>query len=459
MFEQFFTKIQLSFCAILNPIWNCTKKIDKRNRDKLLRISLMLISLFAYSYSIFLSVHLLIKCIIGTICMLGILIFSIDRELKPVQWNKTIAGLWLGIGLLQIVTGLCISKEYLPLAFIWTIGFTMIFFVWNNRKDYDFLIENIYCGFLYPACLFFVLSILFSPIKGGYGAITGNANSVGQHVAAIFPLAIGFFLTKNNKKRSEKIMNYFLIACCLMFSFFSSGRTITVTILAILFACVIYILIFKKGNRWKIAKRSIVLVLGTVLITAFVFPFNKIATSVLPNYEYNVIEKSENKTGNMENVLDKYVDRMQGNDKAVDDLQNYSSGRIGIWEETIRKTNLFGHPSRDHIVTERNGDVGNNVHNVFLQFGYDYGVITGVLYSLMVIIAGITTIKRVFKQKSQRRIYFMILLIQVSFVCVAMFASISLPFLYEVTFVYYLVYTILFEKVGGDREKCYVGGK
>ena len=30
MFEQFFTKIQLLFCAILNPIWNCTKKIDKK---------------------------------------------------------------------------------------------------------------------------------------------------------------------------------------------------------------------------------------------------------------------------------------------------------------------------------------------------------------------------------------------------------------------------------------------
>ena len=93
--------------------------------------------------------------------------------------------------------------------------------------------------------------------------------------------------------------------------------------------------------------------------------------------------------------------------------------------------------------------MGNNVHNVFLQFGYDYGGITGVLYSLMVIIAGIITIKRGFKQKSQRRIYFMILLIQVSFSCVAMFASINLPFLYEVTFVYYLIYGVLF-----DNSSC-----
>ena len=162
MFEQFFTKIQLLFCAILNPIWNCTKKIDKRNRDKALCISLMLVSLFAYSYSIFLSVHLLIKCIIGTICMLGILIFSIDRELKPVQWNKTIAGLWVGIGLLQIVTGLSISKEYLPFAFIWTIGFTMIFFVWNNRKDYDFLIENIYVVFCILRVSFFWYQFSFA---------------------------------------------------------------------------------------------------------------------------------------------------------------------------------------------------------------------------------------------------------------------------------------------------------
>lgn len=450
MFEQFFTKIQLSFCAILNPIWNCTKKIDKRNRDKVLRISLMLISLFAYSYSIFLSVHLLIKCIIGTICMLGILIFSIDRELKPVQWNKTIAGLWLGIGLLQIVTGLCISKEYLPLAFIWTIGFTMIFFVWNNRKDYDFLIENIYCGFLYPACLFFVLSILFSPIKGGYGAITGNANSVGQHVAAIFPLAIGFFLVRNTMKKSGKILNYFLIAFCFMFSFFSSGRTITVTILAILVVCAIYVLIFEKGKRWKIAKRSIALVIGTVLITAFAFPLNKATTSVLSNYEYNIVEKNENKTGNMENVLDKYVDRMQGKDKKKDDILNYSSGRTGIWKETVKKLNLFGHSSREHIVTKRNGDMGNNVHNMFLQVSYDYGIINGIFFIILVIVAGIRTLNGLLKYRSKRELYLILLLVQISFGCVAMLASINLPFLYEITFIYYLIFTVLFEKV--DEE-------
>ena len=453
MFEQFFTKIQLLFCAILNPIWKRTKKIDKRNRDKALCISLMLVSLFAYSYSIFLSVHLLIKCIIGTICMLGILIFSIDRELKPVQWNKTIAGLWFGIGLLQIVTGVCISKEYLPFAFIWTIGFTMIFFVWNNRKEYDFLLENIYRGFLYPACLFFVLSILVSPIKGGYGGVTGNANSIGQHVAAIFPLAVGFFLIKNNMKRSEKILNYLLIAFCFMFSFFSSGRTITLTILAILVVCAIYVLIFEKGKRWKIAKRSIALVIGTVLITAFAFPLNKAATSVLPNYEYNIAEKNENKTGNMENVLDKYVDRMQGKDKKKDDILNYSSGRTGIWKETVKKLNLFGHPSREHIVTKRNGDVGNNVHNTFLQFVYDYGIVTGVLYGLMVIALGIITLRRLFIQKLQRRMYFMVLLIQVSFVGIGMFASINLPFMYEIAFVYYLIYAVLFEELSANKKK------
>ena len=42
--------------------------------------------------------------------------------------------------------------------------------------------------------------------------------------------------------------------------------------------------------------------------------------------------------------------------------------------------NVFGHPSREHIVTDRNGDVGANAHNNFLQFTYDQGIFGGVLF-------------------------------------------------------------------------------
>lgn len=444
MLEVFFVKVQLLYCKVLNFIWKYTKKISEKNRERGLRTSFMAVCICAYLYSILpISVHLLIKCIIGTICMFGILVFSIDRELKPVQWNKILVVLWAGIGGLQLISGIMVSKEYFPFAFIWLIGYTMLFFVWNNRRDYHFLIKNIYYSFLFPASAFFLLSILFAPIQGGYCAITGNANSVGQHVAAIFPLAIGFFLFSENAKKTEKIINGIIIALSIGFVFFSSGRTATITILAILFVAILYILVYESGKRKCFATKFIFLLLGTVLIIGVIYPLNKVSTSVLPNYEYEMNVQQKNK--DLDNVLETYVDRMQGKDKAKSDIQNYSSGRIGIWEEAIKKTTLLGHPSADHIVTLRNGDVGNNAHNVFIQVSYDNGVFTGILYFLLVISGGILTIKRMIENKEQRKLYMMLFLIQISFVCVAMFASVNLPFLYEITFLYYCVYIVLFD--------------
>ena len=48
----------------------------------------------------------------------------------------------------------------------------------------------------------------------------------------------------------------------------------------------------------------------------------------------------------MESVVDGYVSRMEGKDKAGGGIDNYSSGRVGIWKEAISKFKVFGNPSR-----------------------------------------------------------------------------------------------------------------
>ena len=88
----------------------------------------------------------------------------------------------------------------------------------------------------------------------------------------------------------------------------------------------------------------------------------------------------------IDDVVEGYVERIEGKDKHAGGAENYSSGRIGIWKKVIESVNVFGHPSREHIVTDRNGDVGANAHNNFLQFTYDQGIFWRSFFSLVYVL-------------------------------------------------------------------------
>lgn len=437
-------KLQQVMCAVLNLIWKLTKSMDNQIRAKLLTGSFMMISICAYCYSIFpMHVHLLIKCLIGTFFMFGILVFSIDREMKQVKWNRIIVFLWFTFGTLRLISGFITSIEYLPLACIWLIGFPLIFFVWNNRKDYQTLFEHIYIGFLYPTFIFFIVSLLFAPIGTvGYTGVTSNANSVGQHIAAIFALIVVRFLFMDQKRIKDVIINTICLWLSVSFAFYSKGRTITVVILGVLLVGAFIGLITRKIG-WKILiKKMLVLIIGSLLTISIILPVNHKVTRILPNYSF---EENEENSVKLDSALNGYIERLEGKDKAASGIENYSSGRTGIWLEAISKFNLKGHPSRDHIVTMRNGDVGNNAHNVLIQFAYDNGVVAGLCFLLMALVAFYKTLMMCFYNKNLGFVGITILLIEISYWGISLFTSTNLPFLYEISFVYYFVYVVLFD--------------
>lgn len=437
--------IQGGMCAILNVFWRYTKNISPNLRRSFLTISFMMISICAYCYTIIpVSVHLLWKCIIGAFFMFWILIFSIDRELKPVKWNTGIVVLWIIFGLLRLVSGFTASIEFFPLACIWLVGFPLIFFVWNNRKDYFVLFDHIYTGFLYPTIIFFSLSLFFVPMgEDAYTGITGNPNSVGQHISAIFPLIFGRFLLGKNDSKKKKILNILCMFLSISFAFYSRGRTITLVIAGVcligFFACVLLL----KFRIQDILKKIAILIVGSVAVTVICIPLNGCITAVLPNY--SIEAGYEEETTQLGDVVSGYLNRVEGKDKAAPGINNYSSGRIGIWKEAISKLRLSGNPSRNHIVTDRNGDMGNNAHNVFIQFAYDNGIIAGVCFIILVLSSLITIVRGCFAGGKHKELYIIILLVSVSYLCEAIVTSVNLPFLYVVSFVYYFIYAVLFD--------------
>lgn len=155
--------------------------------------------------------------------------------------------------------------------------------------------------------------------------------------------------------------------------------------------------------------------------------------------------ESENMLYSCSKALERFFIRIVGKDKQTEKFEDYSSGRSGIWIEAIHRSNWLGHPSREHIITRRNGDVGNNTHNTVLQRIYDNGIISGILFLVMIIASFISFLSRSMSLKKTSVINRFCLIVHASFLTMSLVTSLTLPFIYLLEFLYYLTYAVLFD--------------
>lgn len=448
--------MQSFLCKQINKLYFCTMKYSSKKREKILFLSFFFIFLFGFYYSVIPSnVHLFYKCLWGSIFLFVSIIFSIDKPLQPKKLDNIWLFLIIFFGLSRIISSLLVSLEFLPLALIWCFEFIVFFYINAIQDNFSKIIYMIAKAFNVVLTLYFIISILF--IRFTYGQYTGimiNPNSVGQIVVIGFPLIL-LLLYKEEKKKKRKIY-YLNLILCLYFCYLSSSRTGIITFL--------FVILMKFGLDIVVRKRNVSIYFKnilTILIASFVLiicinPINNFTTQLVSKISNNFIQqevqentiiKSNKQDISKDNTL---TNRVLGKDKTGNSLEDYSSGRTGIWKEVLNSTNLFGHPSREHLITERNGDVGNNAHNTILQFVYDNGIFTGIIFLIMQLYAYFKLLN-MYWHTHDIKIYFAIL-IQTSFGVTSLLASLNLPFLYLITFVYYSTFILVMLKGNENYE-------
>ncbi len=407
--------------------------VSLKIKNNVLTVLFAMITICALFYSCApVSVHLLIKCIIGSIILVLIIFFSIDGQLKKPIWDKKIVGLWLVFGCIRLFSGLVTSIEYLPLACVWLILFSMLFVVWSSRGDYDTLLDSLYKGFTYPVMAFIIVSLITVPITSeAFGGLAGNANAVGQYICAVIPLILyKYHLESANKK--EKVILITFLAIIMSTVFYTRSRTTTLAVgmgILVWLFCKKYIFLAK----WKeIVKIILIISFLSCSLTYGILQINSV-----------IHTSQKQQEAKMDDVVGGYVERIEGKDKHAGGVENYSSGRTGIWKKVIESVNILGHPSREHIVTDRNGDVGANAHNNFLQFTYDQGIFGGLTFFTLCVVAFLKTIYGVYKK---RKYYDFVLYNSVVFLLMSLVTSLNLPFLYIISFSYYIGYALLFNQ-------------
>lgn len=462
---------------ILNCFSKITTRLSEKTRSKI-RTGLYFLLFFVallYAASVLDGVHLLIKCLIGVGLMGLIILFTIDGTIKKVKWNKPIVIVWFAIGFFQLISGIFVSLEYLPMTMIWIVAFPTLFLVWNNRKDYDVLFKEV--AIAGNICFVFmsILSITLYPMNAvRYGGFLNNPNGMGQWAIFAFPLIV-FLLCQEKTSRIKKWFYFAELALVALLCFASKGRTAMLAVGLMVFVFAAQQLVLRKDKLFFYLKQSWKFLLCAVLVWAMCLTVNLIPQAIEnARPETPIIDQTPGGTANPDDptigqnpddptnpgqtptppaaektgvgaMINNVVNRILGLDKAGTSLNDYSSGRIGIWIESLEVMNYLGHPSREHIVTDRNGDVGNNIHNTILQWCYNNGIIAGLLFAVMMILSLLSLLKRSFHKENRGGIIGHMLIIHVGFACTSLFTSLNLPFLYLIEFLYYLSYAVVFD--------------
>lgn len=383
--------LQNFYMTLLNLIFRITGKIDEKIRNRIVQFSLFFLSVDYFVWQSFSFFHIMIsqteKSIIGCGLLCFIIVMSIKEKLHKIKWNMFLWGIWSICSILIILSGFLhvVGDGVRPLGFIMLFGFPCLYFVWNNRRDYETFFNWVAKAFMITMVLYFVACIFVAPLEVTerfgfrYAATTHNPNRLGMLCAAAVSSCLYLYA---NPKRNSWI---YLFPCgiAVSFAFLSMSRA---SLLAIIVPVVLVAVFFIKNNDvFKMSRRGavlkmMILVLGMVICIPIVSTILTTGNSVVGSAsemiseKYVVFAQEENKSVAEDSYQEreKYLKDRLGT--AGKDLNSLSSGRIEVWTYYLKHLNWWGHSMKSPTV-EVGGVALYGAHNTPLDIGYRCGII------------------------------------------------------------------------------------
>ncbi len=99
-------------------------------------------------------------------------------------------------------------------------------------------------------------------------------------------------------------------------------------------------------------------------------------------------------------------------------LDVVSNGRITIFKSYIKELNLTGHETMGALLP--NGEIAVHAHNTYIQVAYDNGIITGVIFALVILSAIVAGLKLYFAKEEEEPLTLITFAITVGFTVAGM---------------------------------------
>lgn len=445
-------KIQSIYIFILKYTYKITGKIDQRIRNIVIWFaSFALIWLCIYNYAVWsrgADTTQFERDIIGCVLLAIIALFSVDRPLEKILWNRQIVFIWYVFALLLFISGCLHSVEnsYWLWSISMLIGFPGFYLIWQNRKDYETLFTIIASAMLVAIVIYFVICLgtISNEVNlyGRYWAFMRNPNHLGK-VAVSGMAAILYLFFKSRYGWLLGIPS----GICICLAVLSGSRAAMIIIVAQVVAFIIFNL--KTYLRTKQFRETILTVIFFVVISCAAYSMAE------RGLEYCQIHNSETVSENVDNTVEQSVAgaSIEENNKVLADRfhvegktpNQISSGRLDIWKYFLKKINLLGNDWEKYKAGTPEY-AHQWAHNDVIEISYRSGVFAGIFDVLFLMYLGIYILKTLFsKNIAENSLYFVIFSI-LAYGGYAMLDVISFPFSMQYTFMFFVSLMPVFER-------------
>lgn len=443
---------------MLNPVFKVTGKIDERIRNAIISLCCIFLTGFfaAYyeadnSFGLYLD-HTRNNMICG--CVLIILVIcSIREPLKKVKWNPVLFYLFFlgGFGIVAISFLHPIGSGYRSFGLMMMVGFPCLYYVWNNRGDYDTLYKRLAWATCLVGLLTFAYSVYLAAngkllfIDGRVNAFFRNQNMFSMTGMVMVCAALYLFIANRNS------LPWFLFSTVS----FATGWEIVllgVSRLSILVCAgsIVALIIFGIKTHRNIIEEPghPGIVLKTVIIIA-----TTIAVIAAGSYLFiadNGIDANkaaaDNSAQEDQAVEDEQLTATDRFDTSGVDMDTYTAGRISIWRGYSQTLNMWGNTFDKEKIHEVTGSYVVHAHNNFLEYAYRCGVPVACIHILLELYAGIICIIFLFDKKYKEPYHLFAIIFMICYALESMLDIATLPFERQAPFFFYMALIAVFGK-------------
>lgn len=490
--------MQTIFLTVLKPFVGLAQRMSDRLKNFLIGASFFGIMVIIYlehtNITSLILQHLPLPSVVkyvffdllGCVLMAVVAVCSIKGPLQRRSCNAMMTLLWAGMCIFFIVSAIYTSLDWAAISIIFTLVFPCVYFIWNNRRDYGTLFRLVTKGLVSFNLVFFVLSVLFSPITGGqYRALFTNANSLGQYLTCTIPLfMMNYTLAWRKIGQKPRVaapvrfdahhpgtwFRYLAFVCRmhkeLIPSLLGLGTSVALIVFsrsrtALLAAAVTLVLWFVlnyivahwgegfKAIALRAVQHIVPMVLAVVICVPGTFWLIKGGTYVVYYYAavndllpegYEYLDPRLQGT-RLDDAINAAMDRLDTEGKTADQVTTH---RTLIWKAFAQRIEPFGH-ERGQIYVHDYG-VAATAHNCIIQILYDSGIFTALFYFAINVASGFRALLYYFRRRKGDAYAIFPVLLMPGYLVTSLLASSYPPFAYSIALVYWLIQAPLFEK-------------
>ena len=463
--------LQGFYSLILNPIFKITGKIDERIRNAVITLCCLFLTGFFVAYydaanRLGLSMeHTKNSLICGSVLII-LVVFSIKAPLTKFRWDPILFYLFFiaGLGITAISFLHPVGSGYRAFGLMMMFGFPCLYYVWNNRGDYDTLYKRLSFAACVVGLMFYALCIKLA-VGGELSITSGRVNGPLQN-ANMFSM-IGMVMVCSAL--------YIFMACLKSTPWFILGTAsfavgweiifLGVSRLSILVGAgsILAFLIFgfkkrtdivAEQGRLKTYLKSIIILVVMILVM--------ISGSILLTInDRNTPEQSpagsagseahtEETEGTPEDDTVSATDRFDTSDKSLD---TYTAGRISLWTSYASHLNMWGNSFDQSKMHEVTGCSISHAHNNFLEIAYRCGIPVACIHILLELYAGIICIVFLFGKKYREPYHLFAVIFMICYAVESMFDIATIPFERQAPFFFYMALIPLFGRKAEEEEK------